>query len=582
LAASDFAVFEDGRRQEISVFTEVNVPPPEPPSAGWIREVDSDVRTNALGKDQRLFLIAMDDAAFSGDLWALRKMKEIAQGFVDRLPASDLVAVVYSQNNAASQDFTNDRQKLRTAIEAMLSDPGIPSMQAALYSVGVLNRAVEFLTEAPDRRKAIVYVGTGLAYSAAAAAVPIKGGFLGDPWARARSLAMRDLRDRITELLHNARLGNINIYTIDACGLRGGNACVANQDVMDYLIGLATATGARPVVNSNDFGPGLDAIIEENSNYYLVGFQSDNSKRDGTLRRLDVKVNGDDLTVRTRSGYYAPRAEKSANLGRSTNTMSDSVAGMLPSSRVPLRATAIPVALPGSQGAAVAIVIGLSQVLPERASRMIENVNLVVSAYNTDGKQFGTTKDRFAVRLRPGQSAEVEYELLARLDLPPGRYQLRIGAEIESERTAGSVYYDVVVPDFQKARLSASAAIFTKFPTSPGAQGFDWKELLPQLPTSDRSFSVPERIFGALRLFQFGISTPALVQGRIIIRNADDDIVVDRPFEIASETFVRNVADHIFEIPVAQLAAGRYLLTIEAGAGPERIRRDAPFEIGKD
>src|SRR6187402_1186109 len=74
LTSKDFTVFEDGKPQVISFFDPVNIADPVPPSAPWMRDVAPDVRTNAEVPNQRLFLIAIDDALFTEDLWALNRV----------------------------------------------------------------------------------------------------------------------------------------------------------------------------------------------------------------------------------------------------------------------------------------------------------------------------------------------------------------------------------------------------------------------------------------------------------------------------------------------------------------------------
>jgi hypothetical protein len=69
---------------------------------------------------------------------------------------------------------------------------------------------------------------------------------------------------------------------------------------------MADHTGARAIVNTDDLGDEIDRMMAEASSYYLVGYQTSNGQPDGKFRRLDVKVSRPGLTVRTRSGFYAP------------------------------------------------------------------------------------------------------------------------------------------------------------------------------------------------------------------------------------------------------------------------------------
>jgi hypothetical protein len=63
------------------------------------------------------------------------------------------------------------------------------------------------------------------------------------------------------------------------------------------------------------------------------------------------------------------------------------------------------------------------------------------------------------------------YEILSRLDLKPGRYNLRFATERASDGKTGSVYTDIVVPDFAKAPLSMSGVALEAVPgVVPGAK----------------------------------------------------------------------------------------------------------------
>lgn len=52
-------------------------------------------------------------------------------------------------------------------------------------------------------------------------------------------------------------------------------------------------------------GPFAD-IVEELANQYLIGFESTNTKRDGSWRTLEIDTPGKGYTIRARQGYRAP------------------------------------------------------------------------------------------------------------------------------------------------------------------------------------------------------------------------------------------------------------------------------------
>ena len=60
------------------------------------------------------------------------------------------------------------------------------------------------------------------------------------------------------------------------------------------------------MVSTNDIAGGLKRVIDDVSAYYLLGYYSTNTKFDGKLRRIEVKVKQPDVHVRARRGYTAP------------------------------------------------------------------------------------------------------------------------------------------------------------------------------------------------------------------------------------------------------------------------------------
>jgi len=79
----------------------------------------------------------------------------------------------------------------------------------------------------------------------------------------------------------------------------------------DYVMRqLAEATGGRMIDVGNNGKKMEDAfaqIEDELRTQYIVSYTPTNTKLDGTYRKVEVscKVNGDNLKIQTRKGYYA-------------------------------------------------------------------------------------------------------------------------------------------------------------------------------------------------------------------------------------------------------------------------------------
>jgi Ca-activated chloride channel family protein len=75
-----------------------------------------------------------------------------------------------------------------------------------------------------------------------------------------------------------------------------------------FLTGLAEMTGGEVFnpTSSRDLPAIYDKILQQLSAQYIVGFVSDNPKRDGKFRRLKVELAEPEMRVRHREGYQAP------------------------------------------------------------------------------------------------------------------------------------------------------------------------------------------------------------------------------------------------------------------------------------
>ena len=71
----------------------------------------------------------------------------------------------------------------------------------------------------------------------------------------------------------------------------------------DVLRSFSSETGGFPIYNTGNFDQELSKLDLQLSNYYLLGFQSNNPKRDGSLRKIEVKTDLKDVSLRYRKGY---------------------------------------------------------------------------------------------------------------------------------------------------------------------------------------------------------------------------------------------------------------------------------------
>jgi len=159
-------------------------------------------------------------------------------------------------------------------------------MAYAIHAKGMttLNDAVveaaKTLADRPEARKAIVVLSDGV-----------------DTYSKASS----------EKAVESALAIGASIFAVDMSSMEIPGT--TRRQTEGALKGFAEKTGGRFVATPG--GPALrDAFTEianELGHQYTIGYRPLNRNRDGKWRTLEVKVQREDLTVRTRKGYRAPK-----------------------------------------------------------------------------------------------------------------------------------------------------------------------------------------------------------------------------------------------------------------------------------
>jgi Ca-activated chloride channel family protein len=245
LPRDHFAVFDNGRRQDVALFTNEDTPV----SVGLVLDNSGSMR----GKLGEVVAAALAFAGASNpddELFTL----EFSDDVKDALPGHRL--------------FANDITGLRLALTAL-----VPAGRTALYDA--LIAGLDRLSEGTRARRVLVLISDG-----------------GD---NASAATLR-------EVLARARASNVTIYTI---GVFERDDPDANAHV---LKSIAETTGGERFLPESP-GPLLSdcqRIAREIRSGYTIGYVPPD--RDGTFHHVRVQVDATDgrkLNVRTRPGYFA-------------------------------------------------------------------------------------------------------------------------------------------------------------------------------------------------------------------------------------------------------------------------------------
>jgi VWFA-related protein len=632
LKKEDFQVLEDGKSQTISTFTMVDIPIERADRPLFAESpIEPDVKTNEKPFDGRVYVMVIDDlhTRFGRSI----RVKTAAKQFIERrLGANDLMAVVHTAGPTdANQEFTNNKRLLLAAVDKTngrkldsatanktreyyntrdlrqqgdpLNDPDDAERGFnARNTLDTLRNVAEWFGSVRGRRKAILFVSEGIDYDIYDM-IAQNGSNHHDA-----SVVLDATRDAIAA----ATRSNVAIYGIDPRGLTDlgdesieiqaypddtslgiGQGSLQNELrlAQDSLRTLSDETGGFAVVNKNDFSTAYQRIVEDNSSYYVLAYYPPDP-RPGRLHKIDVRVTRPGLTVRARKGYVTPKkvdAVTTANTkGPSTPELREALDSPLPVSGLTMHVFAAPF-----KGAAPNASVLFGVELRGRDLQLAQNSKLLLSylAIDQNGKIKGGNTDTMSMpNLKPETKARIEQtglRMLNRLDLPPGKYQLRVAAHDTNGGNVGSVQYDLSVPDFQKAPFSISGIVLTSglgaaLPTvRPDEQ---LKPVLPGPPISLRSFAQNDEVALFAEVYDNEASKPHKVdiittittdEGRVLFKT-------DETRDSSDLGGARGGYGYATRIPMKDLAPGKYVLKVEAksrlGNGPAATR-DLRIEV---
>jgi VWFA-related protein len=635
LTADDFELLEDRKPQMISNFSLINIPierADRPLFAAM--PIEPDVQTNTIGEG-RLYMIVLD--SYHTAPANVIKVKAAARRFIERsLGTNDMAAVVFTGGNSRdTQDFTNNRRLLIQAVEhfTSLNTPGatVSKMQELQARIGRqpgdaltdpneferafkarnamdrIRKLAEFMTNVRGRRKAMLLIGEGVDYDFR--------DILGNNQATG---VLESVRDAIGV----ATRANVAIYAIDPRGLTNpdseligfssspgaddpslgnlGSRSIAQEFRVsqDSLRQLAEDTGGFAVLNQNDFSGAFDRIVRDNSSYYVLGYYPTNDRRDGRFRTITVRVRRPGLTVRARRGYVAPRGRAPAAPAAAANpivaAVNDAISSPLPVPGIPMQVFAAP--FKGeAPNANVAIAIEMDVKgfgFTEAEGTFNDRVEMAFVATDTEGKSVGNVRHAVTMTLRPDtmqRSRERGFRVLSQMNLPPGRYQLRVAAAESGASRAGSVITDLEVPDFYKAPFTMSGVALTSSSAAQTATAKPADPLalfLPGPATTIREFDSSDQIGLFAEFYENTRNAPPhKIDITTTVRTDDGRVVRQNDETRDSSELQGGSGGYGFTtiLPLEGLSPGIYVIHVEARSrvnGPEAgVGRDVQIRI---
>jgi VWFA-related protein len=620
LTAADFEVTEDGKPQQISSFTfeEISDRPQtaatvdllaaaetrlaedarrgQPAAATPAATADATPISSRELAGRRLIVLLFDISSMQPE--DVQRAVDSAVKYVNEtMSPADMVAVAtVSTMLDVLTDFTADRTKVGTALarlgytegtatappaaDTVATDEQTAADEASasedtlameMFNNDVRLRAIKALAEtlAPlEQKKSILYFSAGMERSG------------------------EDNQVELRSAINAAVRAHVAIYPVDTRGLQAvvpggdarqasgrGTALFSGRGVsqqfarlnasQDTLVSLASDTGGKAFMDSNDFGEAFTRVQRDMSAYYLLGYNSANTARDGRFRRIRVRLKKaiPGARVEARQGYYADRDfAHTRNADRETQ-LQEMLFSAVSATDLPVLVNAgffrlapdryyvpISMAVPGS-----AIPI------PDEKDKDKIALDVLGLVQDEQGRPVG--RIRQTMKLPAGSvgtltSKQVLYQ--SAVTLPPGRFSIKVVVRENTSGLMGSFEAPVVVPELKQAPLKVSSVILSTQvqPAKDGGNPLvrNGEQLVPNLthvagkdqkmffyyevydPASDASPDVRTSLAfyrGKVKVFE----TPVV-----------ERVVIDDPS--------RKAAVFKLEVPAGSLPAGLYICQI--------------------
>ena len=525
LKPGDFSVFEDNKLQKIVSFDIENtdasatqeVPQAKPmPEETSAKPTSTPTLASAVNefKDRRLIVLFFDLSAMEPD--EIDRSITSAVRYVDtQMAPADLVAIVSLGNSlTVNQDFTMDHDLLKKELLAFNtgggqgfeegstgSTEGTPdtaqpfTVDDTEYNIFNTDRRLEALRSVAERlshvqqKKSLIYFSSGMdrtgienqseLHAATNAAIRANLAIY--------TMDMRGLQAIVAGgEAQNASLRGVSAYS----GQSMMNALNSNFTTQETLVTLASDTGGRAFLDSNDFSKVFKSVQEDSSTYYMLGYHSTNPGQDGRYRHITVKVNVPGVKIDYRRGYYAPADYQHSTKEDKERQLEEQLASELPATDLPVYLGAAYFRLDGNKfSVPISLVVPGSQIPFVRSSdRDKATLDVIGVVTDKDSRPMTTIRDTVKLAVDTADNVtkkNVQYS--AALTLTTGRYHLKFVVRENQTGRMGSFETDLDVPDFRSQPLRMSSIVLAsqlrvaKKSSTPNPLIRDGQEIIPNI-----------------------------------------------------------------------------------------------------
>jgi VWFA-related protein len=362
----------------------------------------------------------------------------------------------------------------------------------------------------------------------------------------------------------------------------------SNFSSQETLGTLASDTGGKLFVDSNDFGPAFQQVQHDTEAYYIIGFHSTNAKRDGTYRHLTIMLlNHPEAKLEYRPGYYAPADFKHAKTEDRELALDEQMRSEVPATDVSLYLQAlyfrledgkfyIPISLviPGSQINAVTV--------KDKDKATIDILGQVKNAQQIAVGQVRQTVPLSLDANQKLQQRNVQYS--TGFTLAPGKYHVKFVVRENQSGNMGSFETDIQVPDMKKAPLKLSSIVMSSQSTPNASKkdinplvrdGVEWVPNVPHVFRQDQHLNFLYEVYDPAKE-KGAAAEAALVPGQPAPKGSPVRVLTSIEFllggvKVYETPLVEATAINIperdavgfqFDVPLAGLKPGTYVCQV--------------------
>jgi VWFA-related protein len=617
LTADDFVLTEDGDPQSISlavfqrVTTDANAAalPPVPAAApGQPRRASPTVQPTITAsspgdvryRDRRLIVLYFDLTAMPPPD-QMRAYKAAHKFIAEQMHAQDLVAIMTFDGGSVrvKQDFTADRTQLRDQLDNLIygeqrdadempdstTDTGTAFGQDdAEFNIlntdrqlSALQTAATMLRVLPEQ-KALVYFASGLRLNGV------------DNQAQLRATINAAIRTNVSiypvdarGLVAQAPLGDATRQSPPGLGMLTGSTATTLlnnfQRSQDTLYSLAKDTGGKALFDDNDLSRGIVQAAASMQSYYILGYTSTHTAKDGKFHRVKVTLkDGRVADLAYREGYFAEKMFAKFTAADKERQLEEALMLENPITEITLAMEVnyfqlnraeyfvpVSVKIPGSELA-----------LARRRGAARTQIDFIGEIKDDFGITVQNVRDKLDIALSDQNAAEivhrpVQYE--TGFTLLPGKYVIKVLARDAETGRIGTYQAAFQIPNLNREqqrvpissvvlgsqRVPLSNAIYNaKKDTAEQVNPlvYDGQKLLPSVT---RVFARSRDLYVFLQVYQRTDTAPVPLVAFVTFYRGDTKALETTPLAVTGEVDAKSKAMPLrFSVPLANLSAGRY------------------------